>query len=221
MAQIRKKIDNMILALLIKYDLSSSYCLKYRAGPLRDDGWFRSFREQSSVDAKGNPIPWITYPAIEFLGKRINSEMSVFEFGCGNSTLWFASRVKKVISVEHDKTWYEKIAPIVPENVTLTHIPLEYGGAYAKEITSYKNNKFDIIVIDGRDRVNCAVNSLQSIKKTGVIIWDNSERTEYEEGIKILLDTGFRKLEFIGMCPIVNYKSETGIFYKDNNIFNI
>ena len=208
-----------MLAVLEKYNLTSIYSL-YREGPLKDDGWFRSFREKESVDAQGNPIPWITYPAIEFLDKRINKQLSVFEYGCGNSTLWWASRVKEVISVEHDKRWYEKFAPIVPRNVTINHVALEYGGAYAKEIAAYKK-QFDIIVIDGRDRVNCAISALDSIKSNGVIIFDNSDRREYERGMKLLQHNGFRKIEFIGMCPIVNLKSETIIFYKDNNVLNI
>jgi hypothetical protein len=217
--QLQKKVHNIILEMLERIDLYSIYSL-YREGPLKDDGWFRSFREQRSVDANGNPIPWITYPAIEFLGKRINKKISVFEYGCGNSTLWWALRVEEIISVEHDKTWYDKFAPIVPKNVTMSHVALEYGGAYAKKIAAYKK-KFDIIVIDGRDRINCAVSSLNSIKNDGVIIWDNSDRKEYGEGIKLLQDNGFRKIEFIGICPIVNMKSETSIFYKDNNILNI
>ena len=217
--QIREFIHNIKLAVLEKYDLSSIYSL-YKTGPLKDDGWFRSFREHASVDANGNPIPWITYPAIEFLGKRINNQLSVFEYGCGNSTLWWASRVKEIISVEHDKRWHDKFAPIVPINVIINHVVLEYGGAYANNITAHKK-KFDIIVIDGRDRINCAVSAMDSIKKEGVIIWDNSDRRKYEGGIKLLQDNGFRKIEFIGMCPAVNIKSETAIFYKDHNVLNI
>jgi hypothetical protein len=217
--QIREIFHNIILAVLEKYNLPSIYSL-YKTGPLKDDGWFRSCRDHTSVDANGNPIPWITYPAIEFLGKRINKQLSVFEYGCGNSTLWWASRVKEVISVEHDKRWYDKFAPIVPQNVTINHVALEYGGAYAKQITAYKK-QFDIIVIDGRDRINCAVIGLDSIKNEGVIILDNSDRRKYEGIIKLLQDKGFRKIEFIGMCPAVNLKSETAIFYKDNNVLNI
>jgi hypothetical protein len=92
MVQIQNTFHNIMLALFDKFNLTAIYSL-YRTGPLKDDGWFRSCREQASVDANGNPIPWITYPAIEFLVKRINNQLSVFEYGCGNSTLWWASRV--------------------------------------------------------------------------------------------------------------------------------
>ena len=205
--------------LLKKLDLYSLFSLT-RTGPLKEDGWFRSFREEACVDADGNPLPWMTYPAVEFLIKRIHAEMSVFEYGCGESTLWWSSRVKEVISVEHNKDWYEKIARRTPKNVNLLHIELEYGGAYSKKLMEYRE-KFDIVMIDGRDRVNCVVNSLEALKPCGVIVFDNSDRKEYEEGYRFLYEHGFRKIEFVGFAPIVNVKSETGIFFRTNNCLGI
>lgn len=35
--------------------------------------------------------------------------MIVIEYGCDNSTLWWANRVKHVISCEHDRQWYEEM----------------------------------------------------------------------------------------------------------------
>ena len=208
-----------IVFILKRLDLYALYSLK-KTGPLKEDGWFRSFREEASVDTDGNPLPWITYPAIEFLKNRLHPEMSVFEYGCGGSTLWWASRVKEVISVEHDKGWYRKVKLRVPGNVIINHIKLEYGGAYSKKITEFKD-KFDIVVLDGRDRVNCAINSLRSLKSDGIIIWDNSNLKEYEKGYRFLYGQGFRKIEFVGLAPVIRYKSETGIFYRSNNCLGI
>lgn len=187
---------------------------------LKEDGWFRSFRAEESVDAGGNPIPWITYSAIEFLKNRIHSEMSVFEYGCGGSTLWWASKVKEVVSVEPNKDWYKKISGKLPYNVNLYYIELASNGDYSKKITEFKN-KFDIIFIDGEDRVNCIINSLYALKAEGVIVCDNSDRIEYRKGYNFLFEHGFSKIEFVGMCPIVTYKSETGIFYRPNNCLGI
>jgi len=53
--------------------------------------------------------PWITYPAIEFLKKHINSNTSIFEYGGGGSTLFFVNRAKEVITVEHDEGWFSKL----------------------------------------------------------------------------------------------------------------
>lgn len=208
-----------IVFLLKLLDIYSLYSLR-TTGPLKEDGWFRSFREAASVDAEGNPVPWITYPAIEFLKNRIRAEMSVFEYGCGESTLWWASRVREVISVEHDKDWHQKIKLTIPKNVSLTYVDLEYGGVYSKKITEFKD-KFDIVILDGRDRVNCAINSLDALKSDGIIVWDNSNIKEYEKGYRFLYEHGFRKIEFIGLSPAVNYKTETGIFYRTNNCLGI
>ncbi|HET6513953.1 MAG TPA: hypothetical protein VFG09_02250 [Thermodesulfovibrionales bacterium] len=214
-----KIIEALGVIILKKMDLYSLYSLK-KFGLLKEYGWFKSFKEEISVDANGNPLPWITYPSIEFLSKRINSNMSVFEYGSGGSTVWWASRVKDIVSVEHNKEWYRKTLTSVPVNVKLHYIELDYGRAYSEKISEYKNT-FDIVVIDGRDRVNCAKNSIAALKPEGVIIWDNSDREEYSEGYQFLLENGFRKIEFIGLAPICPFKAETAIFYRTNNCLGI
>jgi precorrin-6B methylase 2 len=219
MRPVRKIFTLPMISLLKKLDLYSSYSLR-TSGPLKDDGWFRSFKEESSEDAAGNPIPWLTYPAIEFIQRRINKEMSVFEYGCGGSTLWWASRVKEVISIEHDKDWYQRILPTIPNNVMLEYVELEYGGKYSQQIFKYKC-RFDIVVIDGRDRVNCGLNAINALKPGGVIVWDNSDQEEYEQGYQFLLNNGFKKIEFVGLAPIVNWKAETGIFYRQDNCLGL
>ena len=212
--------DYPMTYLLRKFGLLSCYSLR-RIGPLKEDGWFRSFREEACVDAEGNPVPWMTYPAVEFLKKRIQKNLSVFEYGCGASTLWWSSRVQEVISLEHDKGWYEKIARKVPGNVRLLHMELDYGGNYSRKIREYGMERFDIVVIDGRDRVNCMINSVDALKSSGIIILDNSDRMEYESGSKLLFDKGFRKIEFIGLAPVMNMKTETGIYYRSVNCLGI
>ena len=102
-----------------------------------------SFRAGMPIDIYGNPIPWMTYLAINFIEKRIKKEMTVFEYGCGNSTLWWAKRVKLVVSCEHDRQWYNNMKSKVPPNVELYQIDLQYGGEYSQKISAYKE-RFDI-----------------------------------------------------------------------------
>jgi hypothetical protein len=213
------KLKLPIFSMLDLLDLRSLYSLR-RGGPLFEDGWFRSYREQASIDATGLPLPWLTYPAIAFLLKRIRPEMSVFEYGSGGSTRWWASRVCDVVSVEHDRTWFEKVRKDQQAHVKAYQIDLNYGGEYSRKIREFEN-RFDVVVIDGRDRVNCLKNCLQALKLSGVVILDNSNRPEYSEGVEFLLLNGFKRLEFVGPCPIVNYKSETSIFYRKENVFGI
>jgi tRNA A58 N-methylase Trm61 len=81
--------------------------------------------------------------------------------------------------------------------------------------------KYDIVIVDGRDRVRCALNAAERLKAGGVIIWDNSERPRYAKGVKQLGKLGFKQLDFFGPVPIDNKLEITSIFYKDKNIFGI
>jgi hypothetical protein len=206
-------------ALLHLLDLHGLYSLR-RGGPLLEDGWFRSYREKASVDASGSPLPWITYPAIEFIRRRIKPEMSVFEYGSGGSTTWWANQVNTVVSVEHDRTWFEKLQQTPHPRVKAYQIDLVYGGAYSRKILEFESC-FDVVVIDGRDRVNCLKNCRAALRPTGVVVLDNSDCPEYAEGVNFLLTGGFRKIEFVGLFPMTTNKGETAIFYRDENVFGI
>jgi methyltransferase family protein len=183
-------------------------------------GWFESFRTKQAIGRDGKPIPWITYPCLSFLEERVNSSMKVFEYGSGNSTLWWASRVQRVVSCEHDHSWYDEVIKTVPRNVELHHIPLECGGAYSKQVSKF-HHEFDIIFIDGRDRVNCIKQSLGGLKPNGVVILDNSEVSEYSEGLQFLLSNTYKFLHFSGPGPINFAVWRTTIFYKQDNCLKI
>lgn len=191
-----------------------------RRGQLKEDGWIRSLAAGVPVDAEGRPLPWINYPTIDFLARRVRPEMSVFEYGCGHSTLWWAARVREVIACDHDADWIERIRPRAPAHVTLRHVALEVGGDYCRVVAEYPG-RFDIVVIDGRDRVNCARHAMTGLKPSGVIVWDNTDREEYRPGFAALAAAGFRRLEFTGMAPGLNEKLETSVFYRDGNVLGL
>lgn len=186
---------------------------------LEDIGWFRSTQEGLPVDCEGNYLPWFTYPAISFLTECIREKMQVFEYGSGNSTFWWSQRVSSVVSYEHDLEWYQSLKERIPHNVEYHYCPLEHG-QYCKAIREY-NKSFDIVIIDGRDRVDCAKNSLYALRDDGVIIWDNSERTRYREGLIYLKQNGFRCLDFEGHGPINVKQWRTSVLYRRNNCFDI
>lgn len=189
-------------------------------GMLYQYGWWESRKKKEAINAEGKPMPWYTYPAIEFIEKRLNSTFRVFEYGCGNSTLWWALQSKEVVSCEHNSEWYKSTLAKAPGNVELIHMPLEYGGDYSKVISDYKN-QFDIVIIDGRDRVNCAYNTLGALRSSGIIIWDNTEREKYQAGYDYLIKSGFKRIDFWGIGPIGITKWCTSIFYRHGNCLDI
>ena len=193
--------------------------LRY-SGYIFEAGWFESVKTQASVDRSGKPIPWISYPCIRFLDERLPPQSCMFEFGSGNSTLYFAGRVRSLTSVEHDLKWVMSLQSKLPEHAALLHIPLDENGEYARSAVKTKK-RYDVIFIDGRDRVNCIRYSMKCLKKKGVIILDDSERDEYNEGSGFLKKRGFKRLDFTGMAPTYRDTKCTSIFYRNANVFNL
>lgn len=201
-------------------DLSALYTLWRDASYLQEVGFFESYFQRIPVDRTSRALPWLTYAAISFLQERIRNDMTVFEFGSGGSTVWWSDRVAKLVSCEHDIQWYQLLKPRLPAGVEYLHFELEPGGEYSRAVQRY-SQEFDIIVIDGRDRVNCARNSLRALKPDGVIIWDNSDRERYREGCDHLIASGFKRVDFGGIAPISASRSCTSIFYKPDNCLGI
>lgn len=162
---------------------------------LRASGWIDSHRTSTAVDADYEPIPWYRYAAIDFIAARTQPTWNVFEFGSGNSTLWWAQRVRSVTAVEHDDNWAERLAASAPDNVKLLHVSLEPGGAYCRT-PQRTGSRFQVVLVDGRDRVNCALQSLTCLTEDGVIIWDDSHRRRYAVGLAELQQRGFRRVEY-------------------------
>ena len=187
-------------------------------GYLRDSGWMRSMACGEAVDVNGAPIPWITYPALDFLAARVDPSWAVFEYGTGNSTLWWGARVARLVSCEHDKEWYAAFGARVTMTNTTYLLRRAKGDstAYAEEIAHYPG-EFDVLVIDGRDRVNCIRQGIQALKPGGVVIWDNSDRQEYREGYALLASAGFRRLDFWGPGPLATRRWCTSVFYRAEN----
>jgi hypothetical protein len=186
---------------------------------LRATGWWKSVLTGQCVGAQGEALPWITYPCISFLEKTVRPEMTVFEYGSGNSTLWWAARVANVISCEDDPAWYQRMKLVLPANATLIFADVK-DDVYANAILAHKR-AFDIVVIDGSDRVKCAFNALGALKDDGIIIWDNSDRAQYVDGFRMLASQGFRRIDFAGMAPLVLFESVTSVFYRQRNCLAI
>lgn len=210
-------LKSVVIIILRKIGLLEILKLKKHA--IKDYGWENSAKKWKSVNAENQPIPWLTYPMIDLLSIRVNESMRIFEYGCGNSTLWWAAHALNVSSAEHNAEWYEKIKPIIPKNVKIQLINLDYGGAYSK--ASRHGAPYDVIVVDGRDRVNCIKESLTNLSEIGVIILDNSDRDAYQEGIDFLKNNNFKQLPLRGLAPIITYISETSVFYRPNNCLDI
>ena len=185
---------------------------------LRELGWFRSFRRWAPVDRFGAPIPWWTYPVVHFLEARLRPSFRVLEFGSGHSTLWLSQRVREVIAVESDGGWAARIRARLPSNgrVVLSRTPETFATEAGEEL-----GLFDLIVIDGVNRMEVAKSAFRLLSDTGVIVWDDTERTDWPDIRALLEGRGFREISFRGLRPQVVHISRTTVFYRELNCLGV
>src|SRR3972149_5458066 len=60
--------------------------------------------------------PWMTYPAVNWLQRRVRPGMRVFEWGMGGSTMFFLNTGAHVTSVEHDAAWHDVVTRYLRDN---------------------------------------------------------------------------------------------------------
>lgn len=174
-------------------------------------GQWRSVKERMAVNARGNPIPWYTYPAIEYLESFDFKNCDVFEFGSGNSSLYWAGRARSVCSVEDNEEWFDVVSKTKRSNQVILHRGNE--SSYVNSLPEQRK-LFEIIIVDGNWRFECVVKAINCLKEGGMIVLDNSDRKIEKECGTLLREQGFLQIDFSGFGPINNYTWSTSIFIK-------
>lgn len=109
-------------------------------GYLNEIGWIDSWIMKKPINKDKAPLPWVTYSFIDFIEKRLSKKMNLFEYGSGNSTLYYANKVCSITSVEHDKDWFNKISDSMPNNSKLIYQDFVYGGEYSSMAEAQEKN---------------------------------------------------------------------------------
>jgi hypothetical protein len=187
--------------------------LQLQRGFLFRYGWLRSWWKERPIDRDGNPLPWLTYPAIDFISQFDFSQARVFEWGAGSSTLWWVKRCQKITSVESDEKWADKIQPLLLSSAEFIRT-LRQVDAELAALDNHPSELFDVIVIDnhGPFRWRCAELATHRLADGGMIILDNSDQCL--KAAKLLRDEGFTEIDFSGFAPSNNYAHTTSIFFR-------
>jgi hypothetical protein len=172
-----------------------------------EQGHFRSCEAGACVAQNGEPIPWYTYPAIEYLRNLDLRDARVFEYGAGNSSLFWAARTKHTHSIEDSPEWYAKVRSGSPPNHTLLLKTEErdYVSAIQEAVTP-----FDVIIVDGKYRMSCAANAIEHLAPGGFILLDNSDW--HPRTAEKLRDAGLIQIDFTGAGPLNAYAWTTSLF---------
>lgn len=171
---------------------------------------FRSIKLKRPLFSTLNNAPWYTYPAIEFIKGLDTSGMDVFEWGSGYSSLFWAEKgVSEIISVEDHEEWYNEITLKKHANnrIVLLKERSEYVNAIEQE-----NKKFDIIIVDGKYRLDCSLKAIPYLKEGGIIVLDNSDW--FVKSAEYLRSSGLIQVDFAGFGPINGYTWVTSVFFS-------
>jgi hypothetical protein len=164
-----------------------------------------------------NPqAPWTSQASIKTFEKILRKDMIGFEYGSGNSTIFFAKHLKNLVCIEHNQDWFNTVKANLKKlnltNVDYRFIPMSKDAGLNHDYTFYKDfnlteqdfqirseyhdyfsfvkeypdNHFDFIMVDGRARVECCLNAIPKLKSNGIFVLDNSDRARYKPVFTVL-----------------------------------
>lgn len=217
------RLDSFLLRLVpwvgVRY-VAGRRLVGRRGSFLYETGWMQSLRSGQPCRPDGRPIPWMNYAVVALLDERLAGDLDLFEWGSGASTLYFASRVRSVTSVEHDVGWHDRVSRGAPPNARVLFQACDTDGAYCRAIM-LEPRRYDVIVVDGRDRVNCLVHGLTALSERGVILLDDAQRERYAPALDHVRGLGFRALPLEGAKPLGNRVRRTVVLYRPGNCLGL
>lgn len=128
----------------------------------------------------------------------------------------------------------ERIAAVAPFFAAPPELPLSHSEehnimhglisetfiAYATEIMAFPKEHFDVIVVDGMARALSAWMAIPYLKPGGIIVFDNSDRWQYNGAYRMLSAAGFRRIDYYGPGPVNKIEWCTSLFVRDLNVFD-
>jgi hypothetical protein len=73
---------------------------------------------------------------------------------------------------------------------------------YASQIDSFRDEHFDVVLVDGRSRPACIKHAAPEVKIGGILILDDADRAYYLSKTKKYLD-GYERKEFTAAVPLI------------------
>lgn len=190
-------------------------------------GYYRSVLRREVVGGAGDPAPWLTFPLVSFLETKSFSGRSVLEFGSGQSSLWWSERAERVLALETDPEWTQRVRAAAPPNLTVADVELEHADehSFIDEVERLVGReRFDVVVVDGGDRVKALLAAPRFVTQDGVVITDDLDlfRTDpdWVRALDALREAGFGSVDFYGLAvgaPFTRRQRCSTIFFRDGS----
>lgn len=180
-----------------------------------------------SPKPKQHYLPWLSWPAIKVIQGFVQDGMDVFEFGAGQSTLFFSQFRIHLSSIESDKKWFVNLhKQLNTSNNSLLSTDLRFVPIKEKTRKGFLDSRYadaikegaklyDLILIDGEEiegfaaRTVCFRKAESSIKPGGIIVVDDFWRYSV-----LMSNHNAREVKVLeGIGPNRKGLTSTAIFY--------
>ena len=146
--------------------------------------------------------PLMNESEVDYICNLVSKENTLFEWGSGNSTIFFSGIAKSVSSVEHNYYWFNRVNEEIKErqinNVSLAwvrpNMPYRHFtnghsllmdmrgvefSSYINAINYFPERSYDFFVLDGRARPQCAEMALSFCHENTVVFMQEFYRARY------------------------------------------
>lgn len=156
----------------------------------QSDGWGKGKGVRGVSLAEG-ARPYLGGDDLAVLDTALNFSKTVVEYGSGGSTVHIAHRLKgwgQLLSVEHQREWHEKITAALKEvdgpvryllrepepmregDGPWRYLPRQMNRYVAAPREFFGEGEVDLVFVDGRERMRCALEATFFLKKGGLLM---------------------------------------------------
>jgi hypothetical protein len=165
--------------------------------------------------------PWWPYTATAWVAEHLPPSARVFEYGGGGSTLWLQDQGASVTVAEHHRQWALQLAEA---GITVMGRSTERAGSvrsdvepgffdsYVAAVSEESDDSLDLVVVDGRARVECVRRAMPKVKHGGLLLLDDTNRARYRPAIAILAP--WDRYVFHGLKPGDCWPGETSVWRR-------
>jgi predicted O-methyltransferase YrrM len=175
--------------------------------------WLRTWFRHGSAFELG--LPWLSWPAVDFLNQQLRPGMRVLEFGGGGSTEFFLSRGCDVVTVERSMEWVDKLRKRVDRTGAASRwrlVCVPESAAPSDYSDSLRMGPWNVILIDAAYRLQCLEAARDYLDHDGMILFDNADLDCYSTAPSLM--ESLSRLEFAGLGVGRKQATKTDVYYR-------
>jgi len=174
---------------------------------LRNLKYLPTYLGSRMIPARDEGMPWLNYELCEYMQKQPRGQ--VIEFGAGRSTIWLARQGFRVLSVEHNQAWAQKVRQdlhrmkleaLVDLHLIETDPNQEDPGPYLRPVLDLPESAaVRFILVDGIFRNECLEACAAKFGRRAKLLLHDSDWPGYQPTIaRLALTHGFRIMDIFG-----------------------